>query len=178
LLDEPEKALTTAERGFFKHPDDPDLYVAIGKAYDALEDHARAIDAFEKAMINRSYAAEGHFNIALSKIDAGQKEDAREHLQQALELRPQFPQVLAELGVLELDAWNLELAERYIETFYDAYPGSKRARALMVQLHVRKTISAVRDGNLSAAEQISRNGLQIQPGSPDLNSVLGMIYAQ
>lgn len=177
-LNRANEALEAARNGLLQEPNDPDLLKSVGSSLDALGRYDEAIAAFESVLSDGIHAAEAHLNIGLVHIHAGRKNEALEHLKKALELRPQYPLALAELGVLELDVWNLDQAEAYIRAFYDNYPGSARARELMAQLGVRKSMQAARTGDLDAAEQFCLEGLEIHPDSPDLNSVLGLLYAQ
>lgn len=177
-LNRAKDALHAAQTGLQKEPNDPDLLKSVGSSLDALGRYDEAIAAFESVMSDSIHAAEASLNIGLIHLHAGRKDEALLHLQKALELRPHYPQALAELGVLELDAWNLDEAEAHIRAFYDNYPGSSRARELMAQLGVRKSMQAARTGDLDAAEQFCLEGLEIHPDSPDLNSVLGLLYAQ
>jgi predicted Zn-dependent protease len=89
-----------------------------------------------------------------------------------------FPKALAELGYLELDAWHLESAGKYIRAFYDTYPGSTRARKLMTLWSVRTALAAARAGNLAAAERACRDGIELIPDSGELHGFLGMLFAQ
>ena len=172
------RALMVAESGLSKHPEDPDILKAMGAVLDELGFYDQAIQAYKRAMSDVSYEAEANLGIALVLEHADRKEEAYPYLYRALELRPKYPQAMAELGVLELDAWRLESAEDYIHGFYEAYPGSVRARELMTQLSVRKTMQAARIGDIEKAEQHAKAGLLLNPQSPELNSVLGLLYAQ
>lgn len=171
-------ALIVAEQGLSAKPGDPDILKAKAAVLDELGFHDQAIQAYKKAMTDVNYAAEANLGIALVLEHAGRKDEAYAYLERALELRPKYPQAMAELGVLELDAWRLESAEKYIRGFYDAYPGSVRARELMTQLSVRKSMQAAREGEIEKAEALAKRGLELNPQSPDLNSVLGLLYAQ
>ena len=172
------EALAVTQLGLGKKPEDPDLQNAMGTIYDAMGRYQEAITAFQATMIDVEHSAEANLNIALVKEHQGKKEEAIEYLHRALAIRPQYPQAQAELGVLELDAWRLDSAATYILEFYNNYPGSMRARELMSQLSVRRAITAVREGNLTVAEQMCLDGLKINPQSSDLNSFLGVLYAQ
>jgi len=177
-LKRPIEALNAAKDGLSEKPGDPDLLVALGTVLDDIGQYDDAVEAFETVMADAERAAEANLRVALVMEHAGKKEQAYDYLRKALELRPKYPQALAELGVLELDAWNLESASKYIHAFYDNYPGSVRAKELMAQLSVREAILAVRNNDLNSAETVCLEGLQINPNSPDLNSFLGVLYAQ
>jgi len=174
-----KKGLELLSNELLSHPDEPSLLIAYGSILDSLGRYQEAIDAFKEAIQgNQQNKASSYLKIAISLLHMGKKEEAKEHLLKALEEQPQFPFALAELGGIELNDWNLEAAEKYISEFYNNYPVSKRAGALMVQLHVRKTIQAIRNEKLELAEQYAKEGLTLFPESVELNSVLGMLYAQ
>ena len=178
LLDQPNEALRTTQLGLESMPNDPDLHIALGTVLDDLGRYDEAIIAFEAAMTDIEHSAKANLNLALVMEHSDQKEKAYDYLYKALELQPNYPQVLAELGALELDAWRLDSAEKYISDFYESYQGSVRARELMTQLSVRKAMQAAREGEMADAETFAKEGLYINPRSPELNSVIGLLYAQ
>ncbi len=178
LLDRPDEALRTTQIGLESMPNDPDLHIALGTVLDDMGRYDDAIIAFNAAMTDIEHSAKANLSLALVMEHSDQKEKAYDYLYKALELQPNYPQVLAELGALELDAWRLESAEKYISEFYESYQGSIRARELMTQLSVRKAMQAAREGEIADAEKFAKDGLDINPLSPELNSVIGLLYAQ
>ncbi len=177
ILRQPGEAVRVARQGLALTPDDAGLLNSLGVALDLLGRYDEAITAFRSAATDGSRAAEANLNLAISLVHAGRKEAAYEYLNRALLLQPKFPKALAELGYLELDAWRLESAGKYIREFYNTYPGSDWARGLMTQLSVRTALAASREGAFEAAERACRDGLKVNPDSADLHAILGRLCA-
>jgi len=177
-LEQPAEALRVVEEGMEKAPDDPDLLNTQGKALTALGRYEEAIAAYEASMVDVMHSAEANLNIALLMEQTDRKVEAFVYAKRALELRPKDPKALGIIGLLELNAQRFDSAESYLREFYSAYPGSNRARDLMTLLFFRKSVSAAASGNLAEAETSALTGLEINPSSVQLNSVLGTLYAQ
>lgn len=177
LLRQPAEAERVARQGLALMPGAADLFNSLGVALDLQGRYDEAITAFRSATTDGPHSAEANLHIAISLVHAGRKAEAYAYLHHALALQPKFPKALAELGYLELDAWRLESAGNYIREFYNAYPGSSRARGLMTQLSVRTALAATREEKFETAERACRDGLKIDPASADLHAILGTICA-
>ncbi len=98
----------------------PDFYEAqnnLGTAYLSMERWDDAIEVYEKLTGAMLYAwpAHAHNNLAWALYKKGRLEQARRHYLTAIELKPEFCLSYNNLGMLEIDLEDYELAARYLE---------------------------------------------------------------
>ncbi len=98
----------------------PDFYEAqnnLGTAYLSMERWDDAIAVYEKLTGTMLYAwpAHAHNNLGWALYKKGQLEQARRHYLTAIELKPEFCLSYNNLGLLEIELQDYELAARYLE---------------------------------------------------------------
>ena len=97
-----EKALAHYQAVIRAQPSSARAYLLCGTIYEYLKQYDLATDMYKKTIQVESGNPLGHHYLARMNILSGKLVDARNHLNQALELRPNF------LHARELLAWILE----------------------------------------------------------------------
>jgi tetratricopeptide (TPR) repeat protein/2-polyprenyl-3-methyl-5-hydroxy-6-metoxy-1,4-benzoquinol methylase len=113
-----------------------------------------------------------HFNLALVLQSKDKINEAVEHYQQALSLRPDFPEALLNLGALSNAQGRLAAAVEYCQRALLLNPGLAEAHSnLGNALHAQ--------GKVDAAVRCYRNALSLKPGYADAYLNLGnALYSQ
>ena len=84
-------------------PNDEGIWRLLGAAYSSLntpDSHLKAEDAFTRAVALAPTVARSHFNLAIAQQAAGSIEPARQSLERALSLQPDYAQARARLEAL------------------------------------------------------------------------------
>jgi tetratricopeptide (TPR) repeat protein len=95
----------------------------------------------------------------------GQLQKAMEYLDKAIDLRPDYPEALNNLGVLYVRIKNYPQAEAQFKTCIRLAPGFDRSYLNLANLY------AMRD-NSSLARDVLEELLRVQPGNPAANQAL------
>lgn len=83
-----------------EYPDDPDVLTSLGNVLLRGKQPAEALRRFEKVLAMRPAYAPYEVNVASALIAAGNKVEARRHLQRALQLDPLLQQAVELLSLL------------------------------------------------------------------------------
>jgi tetratricopeptide (TPR) repeat protein len=174
---------------------DPDLadgFVDLGQAYLEAHDYGSAITPLKRAveikpdmlpahqllgyaLLIQGYAEESipHLErahelsaLGIAEVEAGHLKEAVTHLQEALEQRPNDPDLLYYLG----RASGL-LSKQAIDTLVAAYPNSPRAHEAMGENYF-----VLRQ--MPEAEREFLAALKLRPDTPEVHLELGDVYAK
>ncbi|WP_185984706.1 tetratricopeptide repeat protein [Aureimonas mangrovi] len=151
-----DQSLAVMQQMAIAHPEDRDVLAAYGKALAAAGDLPRALETVRRAQTPdypdwRLLSTEG---AILDQL--GQPGPARALFQRALEIQPNEPSVLSNLGMSHLLANDLPSAERYLKSAVGQFGADSRVRqnlALVVGLQGRfDEAERIAAGELSAEE--------------------------
>lgn len=169
----------------------PAAFVNLGAVYMAKQDYADAIAPLKRAvelnpelvgahqmlgyaLLAQGYAAEAipHFEkaqatdgLGIAQLETGKLPEAVVNLENALDKRPNDPDLLYYLG----RASGL-LSKQVFDTLLSAYPDSPRAHQALAENY-----SALR--RVPEAEKEYRAALQLRPDTPGVHLALGEVYA-
>lgn len=169
----------------------PAAFVNLGSVYMAKQDYADAIAPLKRAvelnpelvgahqmlgyaLLAQGYAAEAipHFEkaeatdgLGIAQLETGKLPEAVVNLENALDKRPNDPDLLYYLG----RASGL-LSKQVFDTLLSAYPDSPRAHQALAENY-----SALR--RVPEAEKEYRAALQLRPDTPGVHLALGEVYA-
>lgn len=131
-----EKAATVAEELIQRSPANISFYNLLGSAQAGLGRIDDARVSFEKALALDSRFLPGQVNLGKLERMAGNLDRAEEHLQAALELRPDNPEVFVELSRVEGARGDQEGAIRWLEKAADTEGGAIKARLALVEIYL------------------------------------------
>jgi tetratricopeptide (TPR) repeat protein len=114
--------------------------------------------------------ASAHRAAARLMREKGRLDAAREELTKAREQDPNNPEILLDLADLDL-AGNLDEADKLIQTVLEAHPEHRRAKQ-------EKGIVLYRRNQLSEAETILLDALNLNPDPARVHYYLGRLYEQ
>jgi Flp pilus assembly protein TadD len=166
-----DQALAVMRQVAIVHPNDREVLAAYGKALAGSGQFEGALDAVRRAQRPdfpdwRLLSAEG---AILDQM--GQQADARELYRKALDLQPNEPTVLSNLGMSYLLADDLKTAETYMRSAAAAQGADSRVRqnlALVVGLQ----------GRFEEAEQIARQELSPEQAEANAAYLKSMLAQQ
>jgi tetratricopeptide (TPR) repeat protein len=126
----PVEALDHAQAALRLRPDDPHILFNLGLCLLELEDAAKAVTVFERAVVRRPGQAAYHSRLALAYEALGRDFDAVRELRESLRIAPELPEFLR-LGDQFV---KLGRASDAVETYRQALeidPNSTRAHLAM-----------------------------------------------
>ena len=112
LLDQSESAIKEIDAGLEKQPDSVDLLVARGDWARRQGHKWDAWNAYQKALTQWPEDERSWFALGQILTETEQPSDARKFLNKAIQLQPDGPGFLGELGTLETFSDNLSQAEQ------------------------------------------------------------------
>ncbi len=166
-----EQALAVMRQLVIRHPKDNDVLSAYGKALAATGNFVQALDAIERSLRPdrpdwRLLSAKGAILDQLEK-----SEQARDMYRQALDLAPNEPSILSNLGMSYLLSNDLPAAETYLRKA-NAQPGAdsriRQNLALVVGLQ----------GRFDEAERIASAELPAAEAQANIDYLRGMLTQQ
>lgn len=177
LTGEPGKALALLD-GSIRANDAAELYLARGVMLDALERLPEAEASLREALERSPNDAAVRFNLALVLLQQDRRSEATDHLRAALRQQPTHAKALTILGQLEIEAGRLEVAGDYLEPLFEANPGIPEVLELVGYWRLQAGLAATARRDLAAAERHFREGMEAQPGNPDLPiSLAGLLLS-
>ncbi len=108
--------------------------VAVGYAWEEMEDHREALKAFWKAISADERCAPAYRGSGFVLQKVGFKEKALEAYDIAAELEPDNPEVLADLGILQFNLGKLDDAEKTLARALVLNPNDPLARNTMAYI--------------------------------------------
>ena len=166
-----DQALAVMRQIAITHPNDREVLAAYGKALAGAGEFDAALDAVRRAQRPdlpdwRLLSAEG---AILDQM--GQADNARELYRKALDLQPNEPSVLSNLGMSYLLADDLKTAETYMRSAAQSPGADSRVRqnlALVVGLQ----------GRFDEAEEIARQELSAEQAEANVSYLKSMLAQQ
>ncbi|MCD6393576.1 MAG: tetratricopeptide repeat protein [Planctomycetes bacterium] len=123
LLNENEKAMEWLEKARQCKPESVDVFDSIGRALVALGRKEEAVERFGKAIKLQKDIKNVHLLVE-SMQRMGESDRAVEVLEEMLDVNPQRPEVMFELGLLFERTNRLDKAERYYKEVIKSGPHS------------------------------------------------------
>jgi len=165
------QALAVMQQVAIANPDDRNVLAAYGKAQAAAGQLQQALDTIGRAQTPdrpdwRLISAEG---AILDQM--GKPNDARQRYRDALDIQPNEPSILSNLGMSYLLTGDLRTAETYLRSAAGQPSADSRVRqnlALVVGLQ----------GRFPEAEQIARRELSPQQADANVAYLRGMLSQQ
>lgn len=173
-FDRPDDALAELARLEAERPDDASAYLAAGDIYRGREQFAKAIPAYSKAIaLTRSPTGDDwsvYFLRAIAYERTKQWDAAEADLRQALELRPEEPDVLNYLAYSWTEQGrNLRQAEAMLVKAAAARPDDGYIVDSLGWVYFRQ-------GRFDKAVVQLERAVALKPGDPVLNEHLGDAY--
>ncbi|MEK7136891.1 MAG: tetratricopeptide repeat protein, partial [Patescibacteria group bacterium] len=98
LMPEPKNAYEKLSRRIIARRDV--VLERIGILYGERGDHARAVEYYEKALLENPSFADAHFNLAVGLGNLGKREEALKHYEEAVRLEPSHIRARVNLAIL------------------------------------------------------------------------------
>ncbi|TRL35053.1 tetratricopeptide repeat protein, partial [Rhizobium straminoryzae] len=166
-----EQALAVMQQVVIANPSDREVLAAYGKAQAAAGQLEQALATIARAQTPdrpdwRLYSAEG---AVLDQL--GRSDEARRKYRMALDVQPNEPSVLSNLGMSYVLSGDLRAAETYLRTAIQQPAADSRVRqnlALVVGLQ----------GRFAEAEEIARKELTPSQAEANVTYLRGMLSQQ
>jgi Flp pilus assembly protein TadD len=144
---------------------------ALGAALAEAGLYAEAEVYLAQAAQRNAKDADTLYNLALVRRELGKAAAARENAEQALALRPEFPEADNLLGVLLIQTGDFAKAERFFQRATAESPGFAEAWNNLGYVQLQK-------GDLAAAEKSFNRTLELAPDFPDALNNFGILLAR
>jgi len=167
--DQPELALDYCKKGIAKHPEDASLYDQQNIAYRLLGHLKDAIVSGERAVELNNKSAQNLNNLGSTYSMAGKFKKARNNLDLALQLQPDFTEALFNRGLLALRINKPATAEKY---FRAAIESDENNIDAWVELN--RTLLYL--NRPDEALEISYRLNQLRPGNPVNDYFMSVAY--
>lgn len=132
---EPSQALPYLVKYHELRPSDPAGILALGTAYYRNKDFDNASAWLHKALSNAGSEADARYYLGRILREQGQYDQAIDQLTQSDKLRPDQPEVLAELGQVYLQMRNYPEAEKALDRAIALDPNNYVANFGLLQLY-------------------------------------------
>jgi Flp pilus assembly protein TadD len=167
----PDQSLAVMRRAAIVHPKDRDVLAAYGKALAAAGEFEPALDAVRRAQ-TPEYPDWKLVSAEAAILDQlGKSQEARSLYRRALDLRPNEPSVLSNLGMSYVLEGDLKAAETHLRTAIAAPGADSRVRqnlALVVGLQ----------GRFKEAEEIAGQELSPEQAKANVAYLRSMLAQQ
>jgi tetratricopeptide (TPR) repeat protein len=154
------QSIELLERATKLNPEDPCVYLDLGRAQGLRYDYDAARKSFEKAVRVSRWHIQSFIAAGLHCANFRQLNMAEDYFKRALQRNGQSAQVLLELGMIEERRQNLAKAAELVGQSL-AIEG-KNATASLVQARIERGL-----GRLETAENIIRQSLQLSGTEPE-----------
>jgi tetratricopeptide (TPR) repeat protein len=125
---DPSEALPFLDKHHTLRPDDSAGILALGTTYFLMKDYETAGHWLKQALGSEKTSAEAHYYLGRIARQEGQLEEAVAQLGQSEALKPDQPEVLAELGQVYVQMKRYAEAEKQLDRAValdaDSYPGN------------------------------------------------------
>jgi tetratricopeptide (TPR) repeat protein len=106
--------VTLVEADARQRPDNPSTLLRLGGLYERAGRLAEAENALARVTVLAPSSPEGWYELALFHQDHGSKDTARQYYERALALYPAHKPALISLGVIAMEADDLDAAGRFL----------------------------------------------------------------
>jgi tetratricopeptide (TPR) repeat protein len=134
---DPSEALPFLDKYHALRPSDSAGLLALGTTYFRMKDYEAAGRWLKQAAVDEKTSAEAHYYLGRIARQEGHFDDAAAQLTQSAALKPDQPEVLAELGQVYAQMKKYPEAEKMLDKAValdaDSYPGNFG----LLQLYVR-----------------------------------------
>lgn len=154
-----QQSIELLERATKLNPEDPCVYLDLGRAQGLRYDYAAAEKSFEKAIRVSRWHVQSFIAAGLHCSSFRQAGTAENYFKRALQRNGQSAQVLLELATIQERRQNLAEAAELIG--HALAIDGKNANALLVQARIERGL-----GHLEPAEKIIRQNLQLEGVEP------------
>ncbi len=153
-------------------PEDPAVYNLEGLIREAMGDHARAIQAFKKAVELDPKNARAHYNLALAYLSQGKLDEAIAALEEAVKAAPENSYLRARLGALLAVKGELDRAEEVLTEAVRMDPKNSLAWDYLGQVRLKK-------GDYAGAIAALKKAVELAPlAYPEAYFYLGQAYLE
>ncbi len=156
---------------------DPNLIAAafnLGIIYSRLHDPLKALSQFgtvlQKAPADSALSANTHYLAALNLQSLGEVNQAREHLEKALQANPKHADALSLLGNIYFDEGKTDQAKQYMEKAIEANPKLPEA-------YYRLALMAHKGGKVDEALKYYQKFVELSPNDAGAHLNLAILMA-
>lgn len=110
-------------------PDNPDVLLLLGQAQRFNGKDHHSLETLEELVRLKPQEAVSYYQLALTQINLGNYDSARNNLDKSLELRPDYPDALTTAAKLAIQQGQQELAKEYSDKLNRIDSDSARVRA-------------------------------------------------
>ena len=159
-----------------RYPTDPGAQILHGRFYAFVGAYREALLVLQSAVLlgpsDPLESAEAQYFLGTIYAELGQVDLARKHLENALQLTPENsgPSIL-QLGLLAASQELAEEALTYFERAVELMPEDARAH-----FRLGEALQYLRE--MSAAEEVLRTSIMLNPELPETRLQLGMLYLE
>lgn len=177
-----EKAAELLRKSLTKEPSAGLAYLALGHAFSSEKEHDQAMSAYLTAERVMRGSALPHLYVGLEYGSTGNHDQAESFLRRALDIEPENPLVLHELGTNSYQLGKFESAKEYYE---DALQIIELSKTLNESEVVSRWAPLLRNlgnchrklGELEKAVSYHRRAMLISSPSAESHSILGFSLA-
>jgi tetratricopeptide (TPR) repeat protein len=169
---DPSQALPYIDKYHALRPADAAGILALGTTYFRMKDYDSAIKWLKPAAIDGKTSAEAHYYLGRIARQEGQLDEAAAQLEQSAALKPDQPEVLAELGQVNVQRKKYAEAEQQLDRAIALDAESYAANFGLLQLYARtgdarreaqsKRFDSIKDKNEEQYREMMRV-IEIQP---------------
>lgn len=125
---DPSEALPFLDKYHALRPSDPEGILKLGTTYFRMKDYEAAGKWLKQASVSETASAEAHYYLGRIARQEGQLDEAVAQLTQSVALKSDQPEVLAELGQVDMQLKKYAEAENLLDRALaldaDSYPGN------------------------------------------------------
>ncbi len=149
-------------------PEQPGLLLMLGAIHSESGDYRQAREAYERVLTLDPNIAGAHSSLGHLALLTSEPKLAEQHFRTALRAT-EDPQALTGLGMLALDADDVDNAMKYLTRAADLAPNDPA-----VAFSLGRGFS--KRGMLAFAEQSFQTALRLRPGMPHASNALGQLF--
>lgn len=132
---DPATALTELQEVLTHFPNYPEAHLQIGRVFTRLNQTARALQGYEKAVDLNPALHVAHYNLGVLLFQTGEYEQAEQALLKSLELQPPYlADVLVNLAACRARAGDMENAKTYLRKAVETDPKHEIAKKNLERL--------------------------------------------
>ena len=178
-----ELAKTTCEEALKHKPDYGVACKTLGNVFYAQEQLETACYWYTKAIEYQPNLAEAYANLGTLSVRKEQWQEAISHYQKAIEIQPEFPGVYRNLARLYKKIGNYAQAVKFSRKADYLEPVNQKRnqknQVIKSTLYYKNLGKILQSrGEVEAAWQSYKKGIELQPNDPEIYLNIGGLYAQ